>query len=56
VLCGKVLGTVVAVEITGQWQPPGPPTAFPWHKLVTRAVTKTALIAIMRFSVSAASR
>lgn len=54
--CGRVLGTVVAVEVTGQWQPPGPPTADRWHKRVTRAVTKTAMIAVMSCNVSAASR
>jgi hypothetical protein len=54
--CDKVLGTVVAVEISGGWQPPDSPTAHPWHKFVTRAVTKTALIAIMPFNVSAAGR
>jgi hypothetical protein len=54
--CSRVLGTVVAVKVTGQWQPPGPPTKDPWHKRVTRALTQTILIAVMSLNVAAASR
>src|SRR5262249_10939305 len=54
--CAKVVGTVVAVEISGRWQAPGPPRAHPLHKRVTRALTKVAMIAVMSVDVTSAGR
>jgi hypothetical protein len=54
--CSRVLGMVMAVEITGRWQSPSPPMADPWHKRLTRAITQRAMIAVMSVNVRAASR
>jgi hypothetical protein len=54
--CRQVLGTVVAVEINGQWQPVGPRPVSAWHRRAVRAMTLTAMITTARFGVGAASR
>lgn len=54
VSCGKILGTVVAVEVGGQWKPPGPASAHRWHKRVARALTRTVMVAALSFNVEAA--
>jgi len=56
VACDKVLGAVVAIEIGGQWQPPGPLQADRWLRRLTRACTKAIMIAAMALSVPAARR
>lgn len=50
----KVLGTVVAVQIDGEWKPLGPRPAGPWRRRVVRALTLPAMIATMWLSVAAA--
>lgn len=54
--CRQVLGTVVAVQINGQWQPVGPRPASAWHRRAVRAMTLTAMITTARFSIAAANR
>lgn len=54
--CCQVLGTVVAVQIDGQWRPLGPQTASPWHKRFVRTITLTAMITAMWLSVVVANR
>lgn len=54
--CHQVLGTVVAVQINSQWQPVGPRPASAWHRRAVRAMTLTAMITTMWFSVVAANR
>jgi len=56
VLCNQILGTVVAVQIDGQWQRLGPQTSGPWHRRIVRAMTLPAMIVTMWFSVVAAKR
>src|SRR5262245_3347716 len=51
---GRVLGTVVAIETAGRWQPPGPLGAQRLHKRFTRAITKAAMVAVMSINVTAA--
>jgi hypothetical protein len=52
----QVLGTVVAVEICGQWQPVGAPPVRPWHQRLVRTGTLAAMIAVTRISSRAAGR
>jgi hypothetical protein len=52
----QVLGTVVAVEIEGQWLPVGGPPASPWHRRLVRRVTLAAMIAATRVSFGTARR
>jgi ribosomal protein L35AE/L33A len=52
----QVLGTVVAVEVDGRWQPVGVRAARPWHQRIARATTLRAMIAALWFGVEAASR
>jgi hypothetical protein len=47
---------VVAVQIDGQWLPPGPQTPGPWHRRVARAVTLPLMVVTMRLSVAGARR
>ena len=54
--CRQVLGTVVAVQIDGQWQPVGPRPASPWYRRVVRITSLTAMIVTMWFSIGAAER
>ena len=54
--CRQVLGTVVAVEIDGQWQPVGGPPASPWHRRLVRRATLIAMIATAGISAGAAKR
>ncbi|MGH7789269.1 MAG: S24/S26 family peptidase [Candidatus Binatia bacterium] len=54
--CRQVLGTVVAVQINGEWQPIGPQTPGPWHRRAVRAVTLPAMIITMWVSLGAAAR
>jgi len=56
VLSRQVLGTVVAVQIDGHWQPVGPRPASPWHMRVVRTMTLTAMSITMWFSVGVAKR
>jgi hypothetical protein len=53
---GQVLGTVVAMEVDGQWQPLGPQRARPWHQRVARFLTLTLMGGVVEFNVAAASR
>jgi hypothetical protein len=52
----QVLGTVVAVEIGGQWLPIAGPPVRPRRQRVVRTVTLAAMIAATRLSVGAARR
>ena len=54
--CRQVLGTVVAVQIDGRWQPVGPRPPGSWNGRVVRSMTLTAMIVTMWFSVGAAKR
>lgn len=56
VSCRQVLGTVVAVEIDGQWHPVGPRPTGPWHRRVVCAMTLAAMITATWLSVAAANR
>jgi hypothetical protein len=53
--CGQVLGTVVAVQIDGRWQPIGPRPASAWHRRAVRAVTLAAMIVTTWCSAAAAT-
>lgn len=52
----QVLGTVVAVEVDGQWRPVGGPPVRPWHQRLVRRATLAAMIAVTRISSGAARR
>jgi hypothetical protein len=54
--CGRVLGTVVAVHIGGEWQPVGPPTVVSWYHRLVRAITLPITIATLWLGVPAAHR
>ncbi|HSP99198.1 MAG TPA: S24/S26 family peptidase [Candidatus Dormibacteraeota bacterium] len=54
--CRQVLGTVVAVEIDGQWLPVGGSPARPWRQRLVRGATLAAMIAVSRLSTGAAKR
>ena len=53
---GRVLGTVVAVHLGGQWQSVGPPTASSWYHRVVRAITLPITVAALRLNVTTARR
>ena len=53
---GQVLGTVVAMQIDGQWQPLRPQRVRPWHQRVARFLTLTLMGGVMELNVPAASR
>jgi len=52
----QVLGTVVAVEVDGDWSPLGLQPHGPWHRRLVRTMTLPATIVAMWFSVAAANR
>src|SRR5262245_60758792 len=52
----QVLGTVVDVQINGQWQPLSAQSAGPWHRRIGRTITLTAMITAMKFSVAVARK
>jgi hypothetical protein len=54
--CQQVLGTVVAVEIGGQWLPVEGPPARPWRQRIVRSMTLAAMIAATQLSAGAARR
>jgi hypothetical protein len=54
--CRQVLGTVVGIQIDGEWHSLGPRTSGPWHRRVVRAVTIPAMVITMRISAVAATR
>lgn len=54
--CHQILGTVVEVQINGEWRPLGLQPPGPWHRRAVRAVTLPAMMITMRFSVGAAAR
>lgn len=53
---GQVLGTVVAMQVDGQWQPLGPQRARPWHQHVARSLTLTLMGGVVELNVAAAGR
>jgi hypothetical protein len=53
--CTRVVGTVVAVENNGVWQPPGQ-LKGPWHRRLVRALTLPLMIVMARISAQAADR
>jgi hypothetical protein len=52
----RVLGVVVAAHIDGHWQSVGPPVARSWYHRVVRAITLPTTAAVLRLSVTAATR
>lgn len=52
----RVLGTVIAVQTTSCWRPPGPPFTGSFYKRVIRAITLAAMFVTLWFSISAARR
>jgi hypothetical protein len=54
--CDQVLGTVVSVQIAGQWRLVDPPTIGPWYQRVVRTITLPVMIAALWLSVRAAHR
>ncbi len=52
----QVLGTVVAVEIGGQWLPVDGPPARPWRQRIVRSLTLAAMIVATRLGAGAAKR